>query len=261
MTSTSDRHLTESADGGREEVARREAEHLKDVGTAAAGDVAGTAKEKASEITSDVREQTRRLAGETREQLTGQMSEQRDRAVGGLRGMSEELRGMAEHGQSGWGAQLARQGATWTDQVAEFLQDRELGDVLEDLRQMARRRPGRFLLGAVAAGVVAGRMSRALAGGSSGADRGTGDSVGSNGSVGDVGVPPSAVGDFGTPAGAVATGEPGTPTGTATGGIGTPTGAAATGDFGTSTTTGSQPMSPGPTPTDPLGTPPRPMGQ
>ncbi|WP_049797294.1 hypothetical protein [Kribbella flavida] len=77
---------------------------------------------------------------------------------------------MAEHG-SGWGAQLARHGADWTNQAAEFLDGRELSDVLEDVRDMARRRPGRFLLGAVAAGVVAGRMTRAMSAGAPGSDR------------------------------------------------------------------------------------------
>jgi hypothetical protein len=88
--------------------------------------------------------------------------------------VSDELRGMAEHGESGLGAQLARQGADFTDQAADFLQKHEPGDLLEEVRGFARRKPGMFLLAAVAAGVVAGRLTRSLAAGGTGTPSGVG---------------------------------------------------------------------------------------
>jgi uncharacterized protein YjbJ (UPF0337 family) len=152
---------------GVTETARDEAGQLKETSVDAARDVAGTVKEKAADVTSDVREQARQLADQTRTELAGQASQQKDRAAGALRSMSEELREMAEHGQSGTGAQLARQGADFTDRAANFLQQHEPGDLLEEVRGFARRKPGTFLLVAAAAGVVAGRLTRALASGSS----------------------------------------------------------------------------------------------
>jgi uncharacterized protein YjbJ (UPF0337 family) len=158
---------------------REEAGHVQEKVGEAAGDVLETAKEQASDVASDVQEQTRRLIGETRDQLGQQAVQQRDQAVQGLRSVGDELRTMAEHG-SGWGAQLARHGAGWSDRAAGFLDGRDLADVLDDVRSMARRRPGRFLLGAAVAGVVVGRLSRAMAAGAP-------DRSGSNGSTGSTG--------------------------------------------------------------------------
>jgi hypothetical protein len=149
---------------GVAETARDQAGQLKETSADAAREVAGTVKEKVSDVTSDVRAETRRLASQTRQELVGQASQQKDRAATGLRSVSDELRGMAEHGQSGLGAQLARQGAEFTDQAADFLQH-EPADLLDEVRGYARRRPGTFLLIAAAAGVVAGRVTRALASG------------------------------------------------------------------------------------------------
>jgi uncharacterized protein YjbJ (UPF0337 family) len=143
---------------------QEEAKNVQGAVTEAAGDVLGTTKEQASGVVSDVGHETRRLVGQTKDQLGQQAVQQRDQAVGGLRSLGDELREMADHG-SGWGAQLARHGASWTDRTAGFLDGRELSDILDDVRMMARRRPGRFLLGAAVAGVVVGRMSRAMASG------------------------------------------------------------------------------------------------
>jgi len=154
-----------SSGGGLSEAARDQAGHLKDTTLDASQQVTGTAKEKAGEVAADVREQTRQLAGQTREQVAQQAGQQRDRAVEGLRSVGEELREMASHGQSGWVSQLARQGAEFTDQAADFIQDRGAGEVLDDVRRMARQRPGTFLLFAAAAGIAAGRLSRAMASG------------------------------------------------------------------------------------------------
>lgn len=212
-----------SSGGGLTEAARDQAGHLKDTTLEASQQVTGTAKEKAGEVASDVREQTRQLVGQTREQVAEQAGQQRDRAVEGLRSVGEELRGMAEHGQSGWGSQLARQGAEWTDQAADFIQDRGAGEVLEDIRRAARRRPGAFLLAAAAAGVVAGRLSRAMAAGAP--DRTTGQDDWSQTSrtsapmsTGPVSTGPASTGyqggygngygDVGTPPAGTATGQP-----------------------------------------------------
>ncbi|TCO19782.1 hypothetical protein EV652_113181 [Kribbella steppae] len=153
---------------GMTETARDEAGQLKETSVEATRQVAGTVKDKASDVTSDAREQARQLAGQTREELVGQARQQKERATDGLRSVSHELRGMAEHGESGLGAQLARHGADFTDQAADFLQKHEPGDLLEEVRGYARRKPGTFLLVAVAAGVVAGRLTRSLAAGGSG---------------------------------------------------------------------------------------------
>jgi hypothetical protein len=177
MTPTTD-HLTdaESPPGTADGVtgaAREEAGNLKDTSGEAARQVAGTAKEKASDVKSDVRQQTRQMAGQTREQLVEQAGRQKDKAAEGLRSVGHELRGMAEHGQSDWASQLAGQGAEFSHQAADFLQDHQPGELLDEVRAFARRKPGVFLIGAAIAGVVAGRLTRALAAGDAGSTAGS----------------------------------------------------------------------------------------
>ncbi|GAB2609393.1 hypothetical protein [Kribbella endophytica] len=167
MTHTTDHRTDTGTSSGTEPdgvagTVREEAGHLKETAGEAAREVAGTAKEKAGDVTSDVRRQTAQLAGQTRDQLVEQAGQQKDRAAEGLRSVADELRGMAEHGQSGWGAQLAGHGAQFGNQAADFLQQHEPGELLDEVRRYARKRPGTFLLGAAVLGVVAGRMTRAL---------------------------------------------------------------------------------------------------
>ncbi|MEV6412545.1 hypothetical protein [Kribbella sp. NPDC051718] len=156
------------------DAARAEAGHLKETSVDAAREVAASVKEKASDVASDAREQTRRLAGQTRDELVSQAGQQKERAAGSLRAVGDELRGMAEHGQSGLGAQLATHGAGFANQAADFLQQHEPGELLDEVRRYARRKPGTFLLMAAVAGVVAGRMTRALSAGDPQASRPSG---------------------------------------------------------------------------------------
>ena len=68
---------------------------------------------------------------------------------------------MADGGQqSGTVSEVARQAADRADRLAEWLGQREPGDLLDEVRSFARRRPGAFLLGAAIAGVVVGRLTR-----------------------------------------------------------------------------------------------------
>lgn len=126
-----------------------------------ASQVVDTAREQVQAVTSDVRDQARQLSGEAMEQLMEQAGSQRDRAVQSLRSMGEELSQMADSAEgSGLGVQVAREAGSMTSQAATFLEDREPGELVDELRNLARRRPGAFLLGAAAAGLVVGRLTR-----------------------------------------------------------------------------------------------------
>lgn len=56
------------------------------------------------------------------------------------------------------------------------LDEREPSELLDELRRFARRRPGAFLLGAFAAGAVAGRVARGAKDADSGEPAGAGGS-------------------------------------------------------------------------------------
>ncbi len=149
-------HSSSTAD-----TAKDEAKNVKDAAAGATQQVADTAKEQAGQVASDVREQTRQLADETRNQLSSQVTSQRDRAVGGLRSLGDELRTMSEQsGQSGVGTQLAREGGDITHKVADFIEQREPAQLLDEVRSYARQKPGTFLIGAAVAGALVGRLTR-----------------------------------------------------------------------------------------------------
>ena len=126
--------------------------------------VAGVAAEEAQNVAGEAKDQVRRLVDETRDQAHDQATTQRDRLVDTLRTFGDDLDAMASQGgTSGLAAEVARQAADRARSFGSSLDGREPAELLDDLRGFARRRPGMFLLGALAAGVVAGRLARGAA--------------------------------------------------------------------------------------------------
>jgi hypothetical protein len=136
------------------------ASHAKQAG----GDVAQTAKEQGREVAHEAKVQARDLYHQARGHLTDQAGQQQQRAVGGLRSLAEEMRSMAEQGgQSGPVSELARQAADRVHGAAGWLEQRQPGDLVAEVRDYARRNPGTFLIGAAVLGVLAGRLTRGVA--------------------------------------------------------------------------------------------------
>ena len=134
--------------------------------------VASTAATEAKDVAHEARTQLRQLFTQLTGEATDQASGQTQRAVGGLRSLSSELSGMAQsqQGESGLATDLARQGASRLDAAAGWLEGRQPGEILDEVRSFARRRPGAFIAGAALLGLVGGRMTRGLTGDSSSID-------------------------------------------------------------------------------------------
>ncbi|WP_148613474.1 hypothetical protein [Nocardioides rubriscoriae] len=128
--------------------------------------VAGVAQGEATKVVGEAAAQARSLAGEATTQVAEQVADQtrvqRDKLVGTLGSLGDDLDQMAERGNGGLAADVAREVAGHARSLTSYLDGREPGDLLEDVRDFARRRPGTFLLGALAAGVVAGRLARGV---------------------------------------------------------------------------------------------------
>ena len=125
---------------------------------------ADTAKEEASKVAGEARRQVRDLSGQTREQLASQAQQQKERAVGGLRALSEELNTMSGNSpESGVAGDMAQEAARRADDFAGWLESREPGELIDEVRTFARQRPGLFLALATGAGVLAGRLTRGMA--------------------------------------------------------------------------------------------------
>ena len=124
--------------------------------------VAGTAAEQGKNVLAEGKAQARNLTQEVGQQAHEQSRVQKDKAASGLRSLGTELQSMAnaQGGQSGLATDLAQQAAAKVHDLAGWLDQREPGELLDEVRALARRKPGTFLLGALAAGVVAGRLTR-----------------------------------------------------------------------------------------------------
>jgi hypothetical protein len=138
----------------------------QDQGTAAAAadqgkHLGGVAAGEAQSVAGDVKDQAQRLLDETKQQVNEQGAVQRDRLVELLRGLSHDLREMADHADgNSLAGQLVRQGADRAEGVRSSLDGREPADLVDEVRAFARRRPGAFLAGALLAGLAVGRFAR-----------------------------------------------------------------------------------------------------
>jgi hypothetical protein len=120
-------------------------------------------------------DRARDLAAEARDEVRRQTDTQRERLAGTLHQLGDELRSMSGQGEgSGIATEIARQAGDRVHGLGSYVEHHQPGDLLEDVRSFARRRPGTFLLGAVAAGVLAGRLTR----GAKAAASSSGDSSG-----------------------------------------------------------------------------------
>ena len=123
--------------------------------------VAGVAKDEARQVAGEAKEKARNLMGDMQTQVTQESRTQRDRVVHTLHELSDELRTMADSGgRSGMATELVRQVADRARDMSSTLEGREPGELVQQVRSFARRRPGAFMFGALVAGVVAGRLTR-----------------------------------------------------------------------------------------------------
>src|SRR4051794_30605813 len=148
-----------STDAGAKERAQQTASTAADEGKHVAGVAAGEAKNVAAEA----KDQARNLVSEARTQLQGQVDDQsrqqKDLLASTLGTFGDDLSAMAQNG-SGLAADVAHQVADRVSSISRHLDGHEPRELLDDVRRFARQRPGTFLLGALAAGVVVGRLAR-----------------------------------------------------------------------------------------------------
>lgn len=131
--------------------------------TQQASEVADTVKQQAAAVTQETGTQARQLAAELREQISGETRAQGERLVQNLRSLADELREMGEHGQGDSVATtVVRRLAEGGHQVADHLEQRGPGGLLEEVQGFARRRPGLFLAGAALAGFAVARTGKGV---------------------------------------------------------------------------------------------------
>ncbi|WP_216363694.1 hypothetical protein [Subtercola boreus] len=147
------------------EAAKDQASQLKDQAVSSGQHVAETAADQAGSVVGEAKVQARDLLGQAQSELRDQAGSQQKRVATGLRAVSDELKGMAEsQSDGGIATDLVHQAASRASGIATWLEDRDPGTLLSDVRSYAARKPGTFIAIAAIAGVVAGRLTRSLAG-------------------------------------------------------------------------------------------------
>jgi hypothetical protein len=125
--------------------------------------VAGVATSEARGVASEAAQQARGVVADAMSQVRGTLEDQgrqqKERLAGTLSTFGDDLDRMAERA-SGLAADLAREAAERAKSLSRHLDQREPGELVDDVRGFARQRPGTFLVGALAAGVVVGRLMR-----------------------------------------------------------------------------------------------------
>ena len=125
--------------------------------------VAGKAAGEAQHVAAEAKQQVRSLADQAKTEVSAHLQDQgkqgKDRLTGTLASFGDDLAGMAEN-SSGLAAEVAQEVAGRVKAFSQHLESSEPGELLDDVRRFARQRPGTFLLGSLAAGVVVGRLLR-----------------------------------------------------------------------------------------------------
>lgn len=157
---------TPAGASAKKEAAQEETAEVTHLAAESVQNVAETAQAEVANVASEVKTNARDLLQQAKHDLTEQAGAQQQKVAEGLRSVSTELHSMAAASeQPGVATDLVRQAAERSSAVASWLDGRDPGSLLTEVKSFARQRPGTFLLLAAGAGVLAGRLSRSLSAG------------------------------------------------------------------------------------------------
>ena len=154
---------TTTSSGDTTQVAKDEARATGHEAKEGAKHVAEVGRDEAKNVVQETGQQAKELWQQTRSQLLDQSAQQQTRVADGLRSLSQELSAMARNSeQQGVASDLAQQASQRMGHVAGWLDQRDPGSLVTEVKQFARQRPGAFLAAAAVIGLVGGRLSRGL---------------------------------------------------------------------------------------------------
>ncbi|MDT7726120.1 MAG: hypothetical protein QOI21_2696 [Actinomycetota bacterium] len=119
--------------------------------------------DEAKHVASQARREARDLMDEGLGQLREQAREGQRKTAKSLRAVADQLEDMSGKADApGVATDVVQEVSERARSLASWLEAREPGDLLGEVRGFARRRPGVFLAGAAVAGVLAGRLTRGV---------------------------------------------------------------------------------------------------
>jgi hypothetical protein len=154
---------TTSSGSSKPQVAKDKAAEFGQVAGERGGQVASTVADEAKHVASQARREARDLMDEGLGQLREQAKEGQQKTAKSLRAIADQLDDMSGKADApGVATDVAQEISERARTVASWLETREPGDLVNEVRGFARRRPGVFLAGAAVAGVLAGRLTRGV---------------------------------------------------------------------------------------------------
>jgi len=152
-----------SSGSGKADAAKSAASDVAGDAKEQAANVAGTAKEQAANGASEVSDHARQLFGQASGTLKDQAADQQQKAASGLRTIGDHLGKMADNDdEQGLAAKVVRDLSNRAGSVAGYLEGRDPGSLVDEVKSFAARRPGTFIAIAAGAGILAGRLAKAL---------------------------------------------------------------------------------------------------
>ncbi len=166
MISVDDRSSTEGAKERAANVAataKDDASQVTNVTKEGVKDVAHETVDQALAVGSMAKDHARGLVDQTTTQLRSHGDEQAQRAAGGLDQIARQVGSLLDGrpADAGQVRDYAEQLGDKAQKLAEQLRSGGIDGVVEEVTSFARRRPGLFLVGAAAAGFMAGRLVKA----------------------------------------------------------------------------------------------------
>ncbi|MEV7874365.1 hypothetical protein [Microbacterium sp. NPDC089188] len=139
----------------------------------AAQEVAQSGAHEAAAVAGEAKARIGDLVSQSGRELSDQAATQQKRLADGLGSLGEDFTRMADADEGGGIAgEVVRRAAEHASTVGSWLADRDPQQLVKDVTAFARRRPGTFIAVAAIAGVVVGRLSRAIAAGAASDDSG-----------------------------------------------------------------------------------------
>ncbi len=169
-----DPHRGDAGGSGKADAAKGQAGAMKDSAKQSGEKVAGTAKEQASQVKGEAGHHAKELLKSGKSEASNQLGAQQKRLAGGLQSVADEFGSMADNSEkSGPVTDLARQAAEKGGQLAQRLEHSEPSELLEEVKNFARRRPVAFLGIAAVTGLVVGRLTRGMTADAKSSDEGS----------------------------------------------------------------------------------------
>jgi hypothetical protein len=156
---------TTSTGGGQstKDTAKDEARGVAQEGVEGGKHVAAVGADQAKQVAGEAGHQAKQLLGQAQSELVDHASSQQTRVADQLHSLASQLGSMASKSdEEGLAKDLAQQASHQVGSVAHWLSEREPGDLLGELKDFGRRKPGTFLAIAAGLGLLAGRMTRGV---------------------------------------------------------------------------------------------------